>query len=309
MAKEKDHNSSTRSLLVLRAIIQSQNRYTKKELANKYGVSTDAIDDDFRAIKNAGFEMTYDENYRYAIILNKSFDYLKSLLVFSPKEENLIIEGLQNIQHDTITAERLMRKISRIYDVSKMNNTFDKSFLTKMDRLEKARIEKKVVIFKDYHSTNSSTVSHRTVEVFHISAEDDIVHAFDLEKKGIRHFRISRIAQLEVLPESWTFENHHTIVATDPFRIQENNQVKIHLRLKVGAYNELIERFPLTRGHLKQAPEGEGIYDLECKVNFRFYGLTNFILGYYHDIIAILEPDSLIEHVQNEAGKLLNKKF
>ena len=202
-----------------------------------------------------------------------------------------------------------MRKISRIYDVSKMNNTFDKSFLTKMDRLEKARIEKKVVIFKDYHSTNSSTVSHRTVEVFHISAEDDIVHAFDLEKKGIRHFRISRITQLEISPESWSFENHHTIVATDPFRIQENNQVKIHLRLKVGAYNEILERFPLTRGHLKQAPEGEGIYDLECKVNFRFYGLTNFILGYYNDIIAILEPDSLIEHIQNEAEKLLDKKF
>ena len=89
MAKEKEHASSTRTLLVLRAIIQSQNRYTKKELANKHGVSTDAIDDDFRAIKNAGFEMTYDENYRYAIILNKSFDYLKSLLVFSPKEETI----------------------------------------------------------------------------------------------------------------------------------------------------------------------------------------------------------------------------
>ena len=59
MAKEKEHTSSTRTLLVLRAIIQSQNRYTKKELAHKHGVSTDAIDDDFRAIKNAALPIPY----------------------------------------------------------------------------------------------------------------------------------------------------------------------------------------------------------------------------------------------------------
>ncbi len=141
MSKAKDQTSSTRTLLVLRAIIQSAKRYTKKELARKYNVSPYAIEDDFMAIKNAGFELEYDENYRYSIVLDKSFEYLKSLLIFSPKEEGLIIEGLQNIKHDATTAERLMRKISRIYDVSKMHNTFDKSFLTKMDKLEKARID------------------------------------------------------------------------------------------------------------------------------------------------------------------------
>ena len=187
--------------------------------------------------------------------------------------------------------------------------TYDKNFLTKMDKLERAKEEQKVVVLKDYHSTNSSTVSNRTVEAFHISPEEDIVHAYDLVKKGIRHFRISRISQLDILPSPWTCEGHHSIVATDPFRIQENNQVKIHLRLKVGAYNELIERFPLTRGHLRPAPEGQGLYDLECRVNHRFFGLTNFILGYYHDVVDILEPESLLDHIRAEAQKLLNKDF
>lgn len=58
MSHAKDHTSSTRTLLVLRAIIQSPKRFTKKELANKYSVSTYAIDDDFTAIKNAGFDFS-----------------------------------------------------------------------------------------------------------------------------------------------------------------------------------------------------------------------------------------------------------
>ena len=309
MANEKEYTSSTRTLRILKAIIQSGKIYTKKQLADRYGVSVDTIDDDFRAIRNVGFELLYDERYRYYIELDKSYEYLKSLLVFSPKEENLIIEGLQNITHDSATAERLMRKISRIYDVSKMHNTFDKGFLTKMDKLQKAMKDEKVVILKDYHSTNSSSVSNRTVEVFHVSAEEDIVHAYDLDKQGIRHFRISRVTQLEILPTDWSCKGHHSIVATDPFRIQENNQVKIHLRLKVGAYNELIEHFPLTRGHLRPAPEGEGIYDLECKVNYRFFGLSNFIIGNYRNVIAILEPEILIDHIAAEAQKLLDKNF
>ncbi len=309
MATEREYTSSTRTLLVLKSIIQSPKIYTKKQFAFKYNISIDAIDDDFTAIKNAGFELKYDKNYRYFIELDKSYEYLKSLLVFSAKEENLIIEGLQNIKHDEKTAERLMRKISRIYDVSKMNHVFDKGFLTKMDKLERAKEEQKVVVLKDYHSTNSSTVSHRTVEAFHISPEEDIVHAYDLVKKGIRHFRISRISQLDILSSPWTCEGYHSIVATDSFRIQENNQVKIHLRLKVGAYNELIERFPLTRGHLRPAPEGTGLYDLECRVNYRFFGITNFLLGYHHDIVAILEPEILVEHIRREAQKLLDKDF
>lgn len=309
MATEKEYTSSTRTLHVLKAIIQSGKRYTKQQLADKHGVSKDTIDDDFKAIKNAGFDLKYDERYRYHIELDKSYEYLKSLLVFSPKEEDLIIEGLQNIAHDTAVAERLMRKISRIYDVSKMHNTFDKGFLTKMDKLERAVKEQKVVLLKDYHSTNSSSVSNRTVEVFHVSAEEDIIHAYDLDKKGIRHFRISRITQIDILPTAWSCKGHHSIVATDPFRIQENQQVKVHLRLRVGAYNELIERFPLTRGHLRPAPEGTGLFDLECKVNYRFYGISNFILGSYADVVAILEPEALIDHIAAEAKKLSEKIF
>ena len=310
MAKEKEYMGRTRSLRILFAIVESPYFYTIKRLAERYEVDESTITRDFLAFENAGFGLDYDERYRYALSAEKKYDSLKSLLVFSPKEEEILTEALRSFGANDKAVEKLQNKLSRVYDISKMHNTFDKNFLTKMDKLEKARSEKKSVILKEYPSTNSNTVSNRTVEAFHISAEDDIVHAFDLEKHAIRHFRISRITKVEITPQLWTHEGHHNIVATDPFRIQDNNQVKIHMRLKVGAYNELLERFPLTRTYLRPAPDGgEGLYDLECKVNHRFYGLSNFLLGYHNDIVSIVEPDSLIEHIQKEAKKLLDKRY
>ena len=309
MKNEKEYTGRIRSLRILFAIVESPFRYTKKQLADKYNVSESAIKDDFEAFKSAGFELTYDERYRYALALDRKFDSLKSLLVFTPKDEEIMMRGIESSAANPDDITKLKHKLSRIYDASKMPNTFDKNFLTKMDLLEKARIDKKIVLLKDYHSTNSNTVADRKVEVFHVSGEDDIIHAFDLESKKLKHFRISRISKLEITTTVWAHEGHHIIVATDPFRIHNNEQVFVHLRLKVGGYNELIERFPVTRAYIKPSPEGDNLYDLECKVNNKFLGITNFILGYCDDVIAILEPESLVEHIREVAKKLIVKKF
>jgi predicted DNA-binding transcriptional regulator YafY len=309
MANEKEYSGRTRSLRILFTIVESPFTYTKERLAKIYNVSKDSIGDDFDAFRSAGFELDKDERHRYALSADRKYDNLKSLLVFSQKEEDKMNEALQKLGTQDALAEKLLKKFSRIYDVSKMHNTFDKNFLTKMDKLEKARLERKVVILKDYHSTNSSTVRNRTVEAFHISAEDDILHAYDLEQKGIRHFRISRVSKLEITTAIWSHEGHHVLQATDPFRIHNNKQVSVHLRIKVGAYNQLIEQYPITRAYLKPTNESSDAYDFECKVNHKFYGLTNFILGNYRDVEKIFEPDDLMEHIEAAAKELLEKKF
>lgn len=310
MATGKEYTGRQRALRILFSIVEKPYFYTLKRLAERYEVDESTIKKDFDAFRAVGFELDYDARYRYALSAEKEYENLKSVLIFSQKEEELLNEALRQLDTNNRDVEKLLFKMGRIYDVSKMHNTFDKNFLTKMDKLEKAHAEKKVVILKDYHSTSSNSVKNRTIEAFHISAEEDIVHAYDLIEKGIRHFRISRIPKLEITPTLWTHQSHHNIVATDPFRIQDNNQVKVHLQLQVGAYNELIERFPLTRTFLKESSTGKDVlYDLECKVNHLFYGLTNFILGYHNSIVAILEPDTLVEHIRNEARKLLEQKF
>jgi predicted DNA-binding transcriptional regulator YafY len=309
MSNEKEFKGRERSLQILFAIVESPFRYTIKQLAEQYEVDESTIKKDFKAFRNARFDLVFDKHYRYALSAEKKYDNLRELLIFTKKEEDILTAALQKLGTNDKAVEKLQKKLSRVYDVSKMNNVFDKNFLTKMDLLEKAIQDKKVVVLKDYHSTNSSTVRNRTVEVFSISAEDDIVHAFDLEDKNIKHFRISRISKLDISQIDWTHQGSHHLQSTDCFRIHDNKQVSVHLRIKVGAYNQLLEQYPTARTFLKPTSETPDAYDFQCKVNHRFFGLSNFIMGNYRDIEAIYEPESLIEYVEAEARKLLEKKF
>jgi predicted DNA-binding transcriptional regulator YafY len=180
---------------------------------------------------------------------------------------------------------------------------FSKSFLDKASLLEQAKQQKRVVRLINYRSTNSADISTRTVEAFMVSTKEDILHCFDLDRGEIRHFRVSRVERVEVLTTLWAHETRHVVTATDPFRIANNRQVHVHIKLRVGGYNELTERFPLTQVYLKPANEA-GVFDFECKVNEQFYGLTNFILGYHEHIVEIVEPDRLIAHIQTHVKKI-----
>ncbi|MBL7818844.1 MAG: WYL domain-containing protein [Saprospiraceae bacterium] len=309
MATEKEYTGRVRALKVLLSIVESPYVYTKQRLAERYCVGKDAIKEDLEAIKTAGFDLHYDKKYRYALGTERRYENLKSLLVFSPKEEELLNTAIRTMNADGRMVDRLLKKMNRLYDVSKMNSTFDRSFLTKLDKLEKAKTDKKAIILRGYRSTNSSTIKDRTVEPFHIAAEDDILHAFDLDARDIRHYKISRIQKLDISPLDWQHEGSHVIQATDPFRIHNNNQVRAHIRMKVGGFNALLEAFPNTRGYLHTVEDAVGQYDLICKVNQKFLGITNFILGNYDNIISIDEPDELLDHIRKEIQKLQSKNF
>ena len=179
----------------------------------------------------------------------------------------------------------------------------EKPYQQLKDLLEQARREKKQVVLEGYRSSNSNTISHRLVEPFHVSPAEDTVQTFEVQKNKVNHFKISRIARVKLLDLPWTHEGWHNIRRTDPFRIVGNEQVTVHLRMGVGAYNELTERFPLTKGSIEEMQE-TGKYDFQCPVNDQFLGLSNFILGFYHQGIEILAPDSLRDHLRAEVAKM-----
>lgn len=304
MNKFNDQSPKTRLLKVLLLLLERPNGYTKKQLAEKYNVHEDTIKKDFDEIRNAGFTLDFDTNYRYAIRNDHAYEYLKELLYFSDREQLLLDKVITQIDP---TDQRLHQKIKSIHDISRLgSNLLNKAFLTKINLLEKAKQHRKQVILVDYRSTNSSKLASRTVEAFHISPADDMIQSFDVQVNALRHYRISRISRIEITKANWSNAGKHYIEATDPFRIATNQLIPVHIRLGVGGYNELIERFPLTLTYLHPSPEKADEYDLQCKVNPHFYGLTNFLLGYHDHVIEIVEPESLRDHIKNQLNKISN---
>lgn len=281
----------------MQAILERPHGYTMRELAEMYGVSKDTIKHDFEAFSNAGLVLQYDRQYRYAFVEEKSYQQLKTLLHFSAEEQTMLEEAIDHISDHSRMGKRLKRKLGSLYDFRRLGHSYlRKPYLTKVDQLLEAQNQQRQAILVDYPSGNSNQIRDRLVEPFHTSPPDDMVHAFDVEKQELRHFRISRVKRVRITEASWQYENHHQVLPTDPFRIVDSQQVMVHLRMSVGAKNELIERFPLAKGYIEEAGEEE-IFDLQCMVNHRFLGLSNFILGNYHFTIEVLSPDSLMDHL------------
>ena len=302
--KETEYATRTRVVRVLRTVMEAPYRYTIKALAEKYGVSKDTIRGDIHMIEYAGFQPVRDERHRYALTEDKPYKQLKSLLHFSSEDQELLYRAIDQIPGGTERHQKLKLKLASIYDFRRLGLMYlRKPYLTKVDMLEQGRQEKKQVILKDYHSSNSSTVEDRLVEAFHISPSEDMIHAYDLNRKAIRHFRISRFVRVELTEHLWQHEGAHNIIHTDPFRIVNNELVMVHLRLSVGAYNELIERYPLSRNHIEPG-ETANTFDFQCNINANFYGLSNFILGFYHLGIEIVSPDILADHLRGEVAKM-----
>jgi predicted DNA-binding transcriptional regulator YafY len=142
------------------------------------------------------------------------------------------------------------------------------------------------------------------VEPFKVNVVEDTVQTYDVVRNKVNHFRISRAARVTVTDRPWQHEAQHINREIDPFRIVNDDQVMVHLRLNLAAYNELTERFPSTQRHIMEAST-PNMYDFQCKVNSQFLGLSNFILGFFHyGAIEIGQPDSLRQHLREELAKI-----
>ncbi len=300
-----DNSPKNRLLQLLKDLLERPKHYTKKMLATKYNVSVDTVKNDFEELRNADFLLHYDRHYRYSIVPNKSLEYLKDVLFFTDSEKEVLVEALIAWKASDTQKNKILEKLETVYDISKLGSSlFSKTFLNKANLLEQAKQQKRVAHLVNYRSTNSSKVANRTVEPFLVSTKEDILHAYDVESLQVRHYRLSRIERVEVTAELWKNEAKHYVTATDPFRIVNDKQVFVHIRLKVGGYNELIERFPLTQAYLYPSASEEAVYEFECKVNEKFFGLTNFLLGYHEYIVEIVEPESLIEHIKAHISRI-----
>ncbi len=304
MPIEIEFGPRARILLLLRAIADQPGRYTKKELAARYGVSDDTISGDFEIMANAGFVLERDQKGRYQFVVEKPYKKLQDLLHFSKEDQILLHQAIDQIPTTTERQEQLKAKLSSLYDFRQLGHAYlRKPYLGKVDLLLQAQAEKKQVLLEGYRSSNSSIISDRNVEAFHIAPSEDMLHAFDLDKRVVRHFRISRFTRVQLLETPWQHEGYHNIMLTDPFRIVGNEQVMVHLRLSVGAYNELTERYPLTKGAIEPTRD-PNIYDFQARVNSQFLGLSNFILGFYHLDIEIVAPEALRVHLKHEVERM-----
>jgi len=304
----KVHNETPalRTLLIQRDILNSKYGLTRKFLAKKYNTNISTIKRALNTLETAGFILEKDNRHRYKFKIEDEYKQLKDLLHFSIEDQVLLHEAIDNIAPDTTRAKILKKKLSSLYDYKKLGYSYlRRPHLIKIDTLHKAITDKKQTVLINYQSSNSNEISDRNIEPFHLNTTDDILYAFDIDKKELRNFKISRITKVKISDSNWQFENFHNLLQTDPFRIVSNKNILVHLKITLGGKNELEEKFPLTKAFIMESEE-DGIYDFQCRVNNKFIGLDNFILGYHREIVEIISPDELMLHLKRQISDIGN---
>ena len=296
-----------RIIRILLKLLAHPYRYTRRDLANEFNQGNlEAINGDIRELKYADIGLHQEEKppYRLAIIPDRRLKELQRLMPLT-EEERARVRTMINKELSAKDALYFNNKLDSLYDFQKLGlRALRRPELEKIDRLETAKKHKTQVILEKYRS-NSNTIQDRRIEPFHIDPELDTLQAYDVDKQKTSHFRLSRIERVIPSEEIWVHQDQHHYKYTDVFRIADDRQVMVQLRLKVWGYNVLVENFPKSRADITPGTESN-TFEFQGMVNSRFLGLINFILG-NADHVEILHPEALKEKVREEAQKILQK--
>ena len=294
-----------RILKFMLLILNNPYTYTRKEIEKRIEITERQIGEDVKILRSLNLNVECKPpEYKYAILPEKDFKELEYLSPLSDKDLAKITLALRTLSgKDQLY---LNKKLSSLYDFQKLGiRALRKPALEKIDHLEEAKKEEVCVILENYYS-NSSEPRNRKVEPFKVDANLDTLQAYDLEGKGIRHFKLNRIERVTILKdEPWTCKAKHHRKATDVFRIADNEKIMVHLELDMQGRNVLLDTFPSAREFLYKCNE-PNTFDFQSEVNAKFLGITNFILGNSENV-TVIGPDSLKKHLKKRARKIIDK--
>lgn len=300
-----DLTPATRLVRLLLLLVQQPYRYTRRELEQRFAAGEQTVRRDLNALGRCELEVNYDQQYRYAVLPAPGTPEIERLAIITADERDQLRRALERASTKTRDAEILLRKLDSLTDVQRLGlRALRSPELAKIDALEAAIRAQVCVRLIGYRSTNSSEVADRLTEAFYLDFVSGIVHAYDLARIALRHFRLDRFERVEVLDnEPWRHADAHVREATDVFRIVDDRQVRVHLVMDVRAYNDLVERFPAARAEVLPDVEPDR-FDFEAQVNHRFRGLLPWLLA-NHAGVAVVAPDELRRAVRAEAEEIL----
>jgi predicted DNA-binding transcriptional regulator YafY len=300
-----DKRSRARTLEILKDLLESPFQYTKADWVRRFNCSKSTIKEDITELRNVGFEVAIDRLYRHGIIPNKVSENLKKTLYFTESEFQTLKEQLDNADLSVNQKTLLTNKLENIFDLTRIGGAiYNNVFLQKLNVLIQAEKDKQKVRLKNYSSANTNTVSDRILEAFRIIPKDDTIYAYEPASGEVKHYKISRFDGIEQLDDDWENEGKHYPTTPDVFGYVSKKMTKIYIKLDIAGYNRLVDRFPHTKAFCQVCPTDSAIMELECEANEQFDGISQFLIGQHQNVIAVKEPQELIDKLNSTARKI-----
>ena len=306
-------------MLRLMKLMSGSVDYSVDELAARLGMSWRTIYRYIDTFKDAGFAVSrlLGGVFKLGKLPAKAPDF-ERLIYFSEEEAYLVNSLLDRLDRGNALKANLKSKLAVIYQSTSIADFVDRRFMSaNVEALSEAvKLERKAVL-KSYESGHSHTVRDRLVEPFGFTTDFSDVWAYDLEDGRNKVFRISRIAEVEVLDEGWTCGEAHRMQKVDIFRMSGEEGKRVRLLLSVLAKNLLVEEYPLAEKFLSPftgdatalppAWKGGETWLLDVEV-YNYAGVCRFCAGLGGEVQPFESPE-LVEYMREYVRKELSEYF
>ena len=287
-------------MLRLMKLLTANNRYTVDDLGEILDMSPRTIYRYIDTFREAGFVIKKSGKYIRLDRQSKYFKDISELVHFTDEEAHILKSAIESIDENNVIKQNLKSKLYSVYDYKILAECVTKGSNAKnVNNIAEAISNKQQIRLKGYKSANSNKISDRLIEPYKFTTNYIQVWGYEvpvnpdgtpvLNAKGTNKiFKVSRIADTELLDTQWQYEQEHKSAFIDIFRISSMNQFPIKLKLGLKAASLLTEEFPLAEKHLTKISDNE--YVLETEV-CSYEGAGRFVLGLLDDIKVIGSED------------------
>ena len=236
-------------------------------------------------------------------------DAVQSSRFITRKKSNELIEKLSK-DASVYTAAALKRQVR----VANRVKTMNESIYYTVDLLHTAISEKKKLsfLYYEWNAKKEKVLRHGgerySVSPFVLSWEDENYYliAYDHKSAALRHYRVDKMTDLEILNESRegeeTFQNLDAgLYARSVFGMFGGESQSVTLRCESGVAGAMMDKFGQDVPFLADEEEGYFRIHIQVTVSPQFY---SWVFG-FGGRVRILSPDSVVEGLCRMAKETL----
>ncbi len=291
-------------------ILMNKKNTTAKELCEHFEVSQRTIYRDIETLCQAGIPIYTTKGKGGGISLMDHFVLNKSIL--SEQEQNEILSALSGFKATTnIDSDRVINKLGALFgnksldwievDFSNWNNNeLEKS---KFHQLKEAILSHNVLTF-DYYNSNGQD-SHRSIEPYKLMFRGQAwyLYGYCRDKKDSRFFKVSRIRDLQVEDETFTYNPAIAKPSEESHKSVSYPMIPAVLKLDAEMGYRVYDDFP--GAHIQKNADGSFLVRTVLQGGS---WLTGYLMS-FEDHLAIIEPKELREDILQKYKNAISKNI
>ncbi len=275
------HDKLERELHLLQLLTEN-NTCTTEVLCEKVGISRRNFYYYIEFFRDCGFAV-YKRGACYCVGRDSPFfNRIFERISFTEDEAVALRRILAKAGRGNAVADGIRRKLERFYDFGIISaDEWDEQSAHNVSSLYESIKLKRQAVLRGYASPHSSTVKDRLVEPFLLMNGNNDVRCYEPSSGLNKTFKVSRMADVEVLDSGWAFEPAHKNLYTDVFMFSGEERVPVSLTLGRLSYSVLREEYPRAMKYVTDCGSGRHRLDMDvCS----YAGIGRFVLGLFDDV-------------------------